>query len=142
MADPTIDPAQFNVPSVGEEDMIGLIVKAYPFYGNPFLLGNPNLLLLGAIRDGLFMAFQTYFYLRKARKGLFFHVLVACDTFQTLLLMRLMVKLDGLLHPPPHDRSKKEDNYHDEMDDSRQEKPTPFSLDYGRNINLFSEWHP
>jgi hypothetical protein len=88
------------------------------------------------------MTFQTYFKLRGARKGMRLRVLVACDTFQTLLLMRLMVKLDGMLRPPPHDRRKKEDNYHDEMEDSRQEKPTPLSLDYGQNIKLFSEWHP
>jgi hypothetical protein len=69
------------------------------------------------------MASQTYFNLRKARKGLLLHELVARGTFQALLLMGLMVKLNGLLHPSPHDRGKKEDNYHDEKDDSRQKEP-------------------
>jgi hypothetical protein len=114
-----------------EEDMVGLIVKAYPLYGSPLLAELAELLLLWAISDGFFMASQAYFNLRKARKGLLLHELVARGTFQALLLMGLMVKLNGLLHPSPHDRGKKEDNYHDEKDDSRQKEPTPFSPCHG-----------
>jgi hypothetical protein len=121
---------------MGEEDMVGLIVKACPFYGSPCLLKHPYLLFLWALSDGFFMASQADFNLRKARKGLLFHVLMTRDTLHALVLMGLMVKLDGLLHPSSHDRGEKEDSYQDyqeEKDDTPQKKPTPFSLDHGRN---------
>ncbi len=116
MADPAIDLAQPDVPSMREIDVVGLIRKTDPFYGHPFLMETPNLLLLWAIRDGFFMAFQTYFNLWETRKGLLFHVLVTCITLQPLFLMGFMIEPDRLLYPFPHDRAKDNEKQREEKD--------------------------
>jgi len=119
MADPTIDLAQPDVPSMREKDIVGLIIKTYPFYGHPFLMETPNLLLLWAIGDGFFMAFETYVNLWKTRKGLLFHILVTCITLQSLFLVGFMIEPDRLLYPFPHDRVEKKEKHHEEKDDYR-----------------------
>jgi hypothetical protein len=121
---------------MGEKDVVRLIIEASPSHGSPFLLENPNLLLLPALGDGFFVAPQAYLDLRKAREDLFLHVLVTRDTFYALLLMGIMVKLDGLLHPSPHDRGKEEDDCHDnkdEKEDPGQQKQTALPFDHERN---------
>ena len=128
-----LHPGLNHMPSVTEEDMIWHLVKRHPWDLFALLSVLLDFAFFWTFGDGLFMASQTYFNLRKARKGLFLHILVARDTLHALFLMGLMVKLDGLLHPSPHDRVKRKDHYQSEEDDSSQKKPKPFSLDHGRN---------
>jgi hypothetical protein len=106
----TLNPGHSHMPPVREENVFWHPVKGYPWDLSVFLSVLLDFGLFSTLSDGFFMAFPTDLDLWRASKGLLSHVLVACTAFHSLLLVGFMVKLDGLLHPSPHHRGKKEDH--------------------------------
>lgn len=116
---------------VSEENVIGHLVKPAPLDLMVRFGELPDFILFWVFRYRLFMAFHTYLNLRNPREGPFSNILVARHTFQTLLLMGLMVKLNGLLHPSSRDRGEKRKNHHNGKDNSHQKEPAPSSFSHG-----------
>jgi hypothetical protein len=90
---------QHHMTSVGKEDMIRLFIEALPGNLHPLPVRFPDLFLIWILSDGIFMAFQTDFYLWHAGESLFFKMGMAGDAFGALFLMFLVIERNRLASP-------------------------------------------
>jgi hypothetical protein len=94
-----LHPGQHHMATMGEEDVIRLLVEPFPGDLLPFFLKLSDLFFVRMFGQGFFVAFHTGCHFWHARKGLFLKMGMAGGALDALFLMFLVVERDGLVRP-------------------------------------------